>query len=218
MRAPELMARLNPPNIRFDIGRGGLPELTAQDIAAAIAMVKPGLGRELICRLWWPDGARLRSSEIDRLLMDAQFEEWKSRMDAFITAQIKERVHKGLPSHARAVQQLADAQANLWPQIGGDSRYDDVRTAVIAEMSAACRCPTCQGRAFVFAEGKLAKCQACDATGRVQVSGRARAEMLRTDAANYTRRWRSVYEWTLALCTELVEPARKEFERRVLGP
>lgn len=213
MRAPELMARLNPPNIRFDIGRGGLPELTAQDIAAAIGLMQPGLGRELICRLWWPDGAKLAPKEIDRLLMDAQFEEWKDRMDAVVTAQIKERVHKGLPSHGRALAELETAQARMWPHIGGDSRYDDVRMAVLAEMSAACRCTTCKGRRFVLTDAKITKCQACDGTGRVQVSGRARAEMLRTDVANYSRRWRSVYEWTLDLCTELVGPACKEFER-----
>ncbi len=48
----KLLARLNPTTVRYDIGRGGMPELTPQDIAGALAMVPAGLGRELICRLW----------------------------------------------------------------------------------------------------------------------------------------------------------------------
>lgn len=39
----ELMARLGPPTVKFDTGRGGKPDLTNQDIAAA------GHGA---CRAW----------------------------------------------------------------------------------------------------------------------------------------------------------------------
>ena len=42
-----LVARLNPTTVRYDVGRGGIPDLTAQDIAAALAFVPAGLGREV---------------------------------------------------------------------------------------------------------------------------------------------------------------------------
>lgn len=209
------MARLNPPNVRYDIGRGGLPELTAQDIAAAIAMTRPGLGRELICRLWWPDGAALAPKEIDSLLMEVQLGEWRDRADALVTAQLRVEMASGSTARLRANRDLEDARGRMWPQLGGDSKYAIVREAVLTEMSATCRCSACGGRGFVMVEDKMGLCSTCAGSGRVQVSDRARAAMLRTDVSNYTRRWRAVYEWTLDLCTQLVDPARREFERRL---
>ncbi|REN10513.1 hypothetical protein DSI35_10890, partial [Mycobacterium tuberculosis] len=60
----ELMARLGPSTVKFDTGRGGTPDLTNQDIAAALGMVPAGLGRELLEACWWPDGAALRRHKL----------------------------------------------------------------------------------------------------------------------------------------------------------
>lgn len=60
----ELMARLGPSSVKLDAGRGGTPDLTNQDIAAALGMVPTGLGRELLEACWWPDGAALRSHRL----------------------------------------------------------------------------------------------------------------------------------------------------------
>ncbi len=57
-----LLARLNPSTIRYDTLPGGVPELTAQDIAHALGLVPVGLGREVLQACWWPDGAALRRS------------------------------------------------------------------------------------------------------------------------------------------------------------
>lgn len=37
MTSPAILARLNPANVRFDVGRGGIPELDQCDIASALA-------------------------------------------------------------------------------------------------------------------------------------------------------------------------------------
>jgi len=42
MTSPAILARLNPANVRFDVGRGGIPELTQTDIAAACQGLVPG--------------------------------------------------------------------------------------------------------------------------------------------------------------------------------
>ncbi|MBE0270004.1 hypothetical protein G3H82_11765, partial [Xylella fastidiosa subsp. multiplex] len=55
-----LLARLNPSTIRYDTLPGGVPELTAQDIAHALALTPAGLGREVLEACWWSDGAALR--------------------------------------------------------------------------------------------------------------------------------------------------------------
>lgn len=65
MNPRETMARLGPSTVKFDIGRGGgKPDLTNQDIAAALGMVPAGLGRELLEACWWPDGAALRRHKL----------------------------------------------------------------------------------------------------------------------------------------------------------
>lgn len=74
----EMMARLNPTNVRFDIGRcGGAPALTAQDIAAALGMVTPGLGREVLIACWWPDGSKLDGASLARHLLAVIGTEWQ---------------------------------------------------------------------------------------------------------------------------------------------
>lgn len=61
----EMLARLNPTTVKFDVGKGGgMPELTNIDIAGALAFVTPGLGREVLEACWWPDGAKLRSHKM----------------------------------------------------------------------------------------------------------------------------------------------------------
>ena len=65
MNPREKWARLGPSTVKFDIGMGGgKPDLTNQDIAAALGMVPAGLGRELLEACWWPDGAALRRHKL----------------------------------------------------------------------------------------------------------------------------------------------------------
>lgn len=215
MRAAELMARLNPTNIRYDIGRGGLPELTAQDIAAAIGMVRPGLGRELMCRLWWPDGAQLAPKELDRLLMEAQLGEWRRRADQLITAQLRAEVADGERQRRTAADAVEAAKVVQWPRVGPGSPYAAIRLAVLAEMSAACLCPECRGRGFVMTEGKVRGCAMCETTGRAKVSDRARAEMIGVNRETYRTNIAPVYEWLIDFCHAALEPARRDFLRRV---
>lgn len=214
-RAAELMARLNPTNIRYDIGRGGLPELTSQDIAAAVAMVRPGLGRELMCRLWWPDGAMLAPKELDRLLMEAQLGEWRRRADELITAQLRAEVAETDRGRRTASASVEAAKAVQWPRVGPGSPYAAIRTAVLAEMSAACLCPECRGRGFVMADGKISGCPTCETTGRAKVSDRSRAEMIGVNRETYRTTIAPVYEWLIDFCQAALEPARREFLRRV---
>ncbi|SEO63733.1 hypothetical protein SAMN02800692_1533 [Luteibacter sp. UNC138MFCol5.1] len=215
MRAAELMARLNPTNIRYDVGRGGLPELTAQDIAAAIGMVSPGLGRELMCRLWWPEGAQLAAKELDRLLMEAQLGEWRRRSDALITAQLRAEVAESDRQRRVASTAVDAAKAEQWPRVGPGSPYAKIRIAVLAEMSAACLCPDCRGRGFVMIEGKIRGCATCETSGRAKVSDRARAEMVGVNRETYRTSIAPVYTWLIDFCQASLEPARREFMRRI---
>jgi hypothetical protein len=208
-----LLARLNAKNARFDIGSGGTPELTPSMIAGAIALVPAGLGRELLCRLWWPDGAQLSESDIDQLLCEAQLGEWRERMDAMVTAQLAVAYAENQPLAARqrAGNRLDAARARMWPRIGPGSCYADIRRAVLAEMTAECLCEKCGGRGFILASAKIVICGTCKGGGRVRISNRQRAKAIGRDESTYREIWHPVYEWTLHLCEDVLEPAEKAF-------
>lgn len=215
MYAAEMMARLNPATVRYDVGRGGMPELTPQDVAAALGMVPRGLGRELMCRLWWPEGAQLAASDLDQMLMDVQLAEWMRRADALVDAQLKAEVAKNDHMRRRAAAGIEIARANFWPRVGPGSPYASIRMAVLSEMSAACLCPACRGRGFLLEAGKVVGCKFCECSGRAKVSDRNRAELVGVNRETYRRAIASPYEWLLAHCTELLDPARAAFERRL---
>lgn len=104
----EMLARLNPTNVRFDVGRGGgNPELTNIDIAGALGMVPAGLGRNLLeYNAKHPDDRSKRDRvAIGDLLKAVAQAEWGRRAEAHI--------------HARVVAGLA---AVVWEE--GESRFD----------------------------------------------------------------------------------------------
>jgi len=215
MREAELMARLNPATVRYDIGRGGMPELTPSDIAAAIGMVEPGLGRELMCRLWWPAGAELSPESLDSLVTGLLMGEWTARKDALVMAQLKTEYATNERQRREAKQKQEEAAARMWPRIGMGSPYAAIRSAVLAEMSADCLCPACRGRAFLLHEGKLAGCKFCSMTGRAKVSDRARAEAIGVNRETYRLSVAPIYEWLLQACADALEPARKALGKRL---
>lgn len=47
MSVDELLGRLEPTGPKFDIGRGGIPQLTPQDIAAALGMCEDKFARAM---------------------------------------------------------------------------------------------------------------------------------------------------------------------------
>jgi len=217
MHIGKLLARLNPSSVRYGSLGGGAPELTPQDIAAALAMVPSGLGRELLCRLWWPDGAALTAKDLDRLMMDAQLEEWKRRMDVLVTAQIAVAVADDPITRARSLASLDTARARVWPRLGAESCYQSIRGAVLAEMSSAAHCTKCAGHGNVRTTfGRVVSCDPCGGSGIVKFSDRARAGLIERDESTYRRVWKPVYEWTERRCQDAVSPASSAF-RRALG-
>lgn len=215
MHTAEMMARLNPATVRYDIGRGGMPELTPQDIAAAIAFVPAGLGRELMCRLWWPGGSNLAPEELDSIVTGMLLEEWLKRKDELVTAQLRAECAKSDRDRRAARQAVQEAQERQWPRIGHGSPYVAIRNAVLAEMSTECQCPACRGRGFLLEKATIVGCKFCNMNGTAKVSNRARAEVVGVNHETYRTSVAPVYEWLMARCTDALEPARRALARAV---
>ncbi|HEV2540215.1 MAG TPA: hypothetical protein VGU03_10960 [Frateuria sp.] len=205
MHIGKLMARLNAKNVRFDVGSGGIPELTSTDIAAALGMVPAGLGRELLCRMWWPDGAALNAHELRGLLDGALFGEWRERADAMVTAQIRIVTAGNNAERQRLARSALDAaRARMWPSLC--ETYAKLRDAVVEELCDPRLCPDCAGRGELSRGGVVRTCERCEGTGRTARGTNWRAERLGMLHQSYPR-WDDVYQWLLARCSDEVQAA-----------
>lgn len=216
MHIGKVLARLNPRSPQIGGAGGGRPELESTDIAGALAFVPHGLGRELLCRIWWPDGAALAAAGLDQLVMEAQVGEWKARMDCMVVAQIATFTANTHVARSRAAAQLEAAKARLWPMPGPESRYPYIRKAVLFEISAASLCARCQGHGVEMDSSRAIACRACLGHGLVRISDRGRAELIERDESTYRKLWKPVYEWTLQACQDAYGPALRCY-RRALG-
>ena len=223
-----LLARLNPTNIRYDVGRGGIPELTSQDIAAALAFVPAGLGREVFCALWWPDGSRLspfalyegiaaltraemerrhRAAQIARLSLHIAEEDVAARR--VMTDAARRELDR-----LRAV--VADAKAKLWPY--DPQMHVAIRRAVIDELALPHLCPGCGGAGEVM-DGELrTACQDCEGRGTQPPSNSARAARIGRDESSYRKTWRDLYEWLYRELADAESCARKAFKAALRDP
>jgi len=223
MNVRKLLARLNPSIARFEAHHGGQPELTPQDIAGALGMIDDRLAREVLCTVWWPDGAQLQRAELDRIVREAQLREWMRLRRELEVAKLAVHVAEddidgthGTRSSQRAALQRAaetldEAKARQWPAVG--PIYRAVRVAVLAELATPNLCTHCEGRGEVFAQDRLLPCEPCEGQGHSPVSDRKRAAMIERDEASYRRVWRPVYEWTLALCAGAETRGARALER-----
>lgn len=204
----EILARLNPQTIRYDLGRGGMAELTNQDIAAALAFVPAGLGREVLEVCWWPDGAARRRSLLrdhvvalvtpelrrQRLMMDEARTDYGLAVACMgwsggITAD-------QLQARDRAEAKLEQVQALCWPKSALES-LPTLTYAVIGEIARRNLCPDCAGRGERLAGELVVRCVTCCGHGVVPISDRRRAAGIGRDEAAYRRNWRGMYEWLL---------------------
>jgi hypothetical protein len=216
--ARELMARLGPTTVKFDIGRGGKPDLTNQDIAAALGMVPAGLGRELLEACWWPDGAALRRHKLrdavialvqpellkqQRRLADARTELGIAQVcmgwaGAVTAAQRAER--------DRAATRLGQVKAQCWP-ISTLESLPTLAAAVIDEIAKCPHCAACEGRGVVNSDEVRVPCKPCEGSGLVAISDRRRAAAIGRDESTYRAKWRGVYEWLLQRMIEAEQEA-----------
>lgn len=217
----ELLARLNPTNVRFDVGSGGPPGLTAQDVAHALGIVTPGLGREVLEACWWPDGAKLRRHKLrDAVvaLVEPEIRRQRARLwDAHLDLQLA-KIGKWDDRRVTAEQRtevvkaqarFEQAQAQCWPVTTMGS-LPTLTGAVLAEIAAAPHCSACEGRGIVICESSARACIECSGSGQVQVSDRKRAAAIGRDESTFRRSWRPVYLWMLDRFRDAEQSAAQE--------
>lgn len=224
MHISSAMARLNPTNVRLDTGLGGGGEnaMTAQMVAAAIAFVPAGRGRELLCHKWWPDGARLTASRLQSDIAKVVLEEWQRREDAFIKGWMARELALDGFAQTRAQLIYAEARTRRWPKAiarrADDhtvaATYAGIVKAVLEEIQRGGRCEACDGSGEVVNANRRATCKNCRGTTLARPSDRSRAHACGLKShRDYARIWRRVYEWLLVLLEEELAEAENAMVR-----
>ncbi|WCF29291.1 hypothetical protein [Xylella fastidiosa] len=203
-----LLARLNPSTIRYDTLPGGVPELTAQDIAHALGLVPAGLGREVLQACWWPDGAALRRSPLRDAAVALVVPEIRRQQQCLLEARTDVGIVKACMGWTRvttsaqqaalrrAQERLDKLKAHLWPQATLEM-LPVLVAAVVGELSTPQLCPCCHGRGERRVGALVKVCTACGGSGAVPASDRKRAAALGRDESTYRTTWRGLYEWLL---------------------
>lgn len=225
----ELMARLGPSTVKFDTGRGGVPDLTNQDIAAALGMVPAGLGRELLEALWWPDSGMRRSQQLRQAVIGLVAPEYVRQQQALNVARTEFGIAKacmgwaGGPvtdaqriEHRKAEARLEATRALCWPN-NTMEQLGVLTKAIVEEMGTCGCCRACQGLRIQSAKDGtgVVECEACEGAGVEARSGRERAAAIGADHSAYRRCWQPVYEWMLEHMRAAESIAARDFNRMV---
>jgi hypothetical protein len=188
MTSPAILARLNPANVRFDTGKGGIAELTQTDIAAALAMSNLPDGAYYFARAKFCGDASMVS------LVEAAL--W----GAVVSHSINQgwQVSEKTPTYLRKMAILGCAEILSH----GKCRKCKGRGNI-------------QGRGtHISPTDKIYECPSCDGSGiGREISGRARARFFGMDERAYRDRWHDRYRQMLSVAdewTELISAALKK--------
>jgi len=222
----EMLARLNPQTIRFDVGQGGSGAvLTTSDIAAALGMVPAGLGREVMEAIYLPDGALRHRAKLAEAVLSIVRPEFTRRARALAEAEEDLSYARELASLSR--RSLSDAQrrilkeretavaaarASAWPK-NTYQHLSRMVDAVVLELASGNRCWNCKGTGLVSDKG----CPKCRCTGIEPLPDRRRALAIGCDPSAYPKRWKGVFEWLLAELHQESEVAARKLSRALGG-
>jgi len=205
------LAKLGPKTIRFDIGTGGSPGLTPQDIAAALGMTPAGLGRDMLEFVWVPDvyTSKARREALMSRIAEAQLLEHNQR-EAEVARSLAQVVIRGEAARHR----YSDALAQRWPSLIAKAEplvfakgYEVIRLGVLEELRYPRQCPKCRGLNVLDRNGVSKTCVRCLGQGVVEYGNTCRAQRFDIQRSAYLKTWQGPYEWLLGRVREEMQEA-----------
>lgn len=218
MNVRKLLARLNPATLNLRGGGAGGPDLSPDDIAGALGFVPAGLGREVLCFLWWPLGASLKPGQLLHevgLIQHAEHRRLRQALqravDALEIAELRYYLSRMATPDLRtgvdrATRARDEARDRCWPY--QPEVYAKIGAAVLREMAEDHRCPRCNG------DG----CAHCDHAGILPVSSLSRAAAIGVAETPYRKRWSRVYEFTYRALRDAEQQAARDLRKALRSP
>lgn len=201
MQVAKIFGRFNVKNCRFDVGVGGLQEFDTHDYLAALSYMKSDFGRELLCRMYWPAGAKQPLEVVVKGMYSRIVEEWVRREFEMLQA------IPGLADGGNPLLRYQRAHARRWPSMSidkhgiprHDPRYMRLCHAALTELFTAPPCKACNGYGELEdADGVKIECLDCLGFGRKEWSDRKRAKEIGVNKDEYKRLgWDRAYRWAV---------------------
>jgi hypothetical protein len=218
-----LMARLSPRLVGLETIGSGRCEVSPKEACDALGMIADTFSRELFCYVWWPDGTKNSSREIELMVLHRVMEECKRRamtaVDARLAYTIAEleltanraisRAVGGTLAHYHELMELAEQRK--WPT--PRPAYRSLVHGALVELKAPKVCSRCHGTGHSLHHGVHIACSACHETGALMQSDLARARTLGMTWHAYRKAWKAPYEWTVDTCSAATKAAERAFWR-----
>lgn len=212
----ELLAKLSVRTMPLNFGGfGGVCEVTAQDVAAALGMCANKFAVLVFLRKNGVDLPEVRN--LDHELANLQWDEWKSRADDLIVAQLRlaeAQLMFGIRALFRtraAHAAIENARAKMWPELREDI-YSRIRHAAIEDVCDPHTCRRCSGRKEFFAGELKIVCPVCGGTGSKPPSARGIAGKIGV-TRDALPRWMPVWNWTVDKLFEAKKKGGEEFAK-----
>jgi hypothetical protein len=211
MNPRELLARLNVPAVRYEIGRGGIPDLTNIDVAGALGFIEDKFARDVFSSIWWPDG-RADNVELHQEVLHRIIREGHRRDTALIAARMELHIAEGALEgkrfktafDERIIQdcKIAIDRARNQSWWWSPKVYSRLFGCAVREIRDPRHCMICHGRGETQREALKVICAACIGTGVRDRKKKDRAQLLAVDETSYLRAWCKVYDWSFRMIRE----------------
>lgn len=193
----ELLARLNPATVRFDINRSGTaPALSNIDIAGALGMVQPGLGRDLLELLHGPAPQQRDIANVYEHVCRLAMNEATRRGILHGEAKTRWGMAASLATfHGDKSEAMRRELAILKARVG--VARDQLWPDTLHE-----RMPALARLLIGYMRGE-------------RLSNREKSARLKMDESTWRSKWSGIFEHVLSILIDAEQDAAKQFSRRL---
>jgi hypothetical protein len=213
-----MLCRLNTPSFRFATGFGGIPDITTQDIAAALGMVRNRFGADVLAYLHCPGMIDETSFEVG--LLERLRAECFRQVDEQVNVELRYLLNAGKRHTLENLAAVArNKGARVWPRFEADTFpvYARLILAVLKEVKVGNLCSHCNGTGMASeTAGMVRNCQHCAGTGAPSEAQRPRAARMGISQSAFKRTWQEPFQWLLGELVTAMTEANGEF-RAALG-
>ena len=218
----ELMARLNIPAARLSMGTGGVPEMTSEGIAFAMAAIAGDMDGAVFADIWWDQRPAIERARMADTMRNVFIREQGRRANLEAIAKlehhiIESEVHtrRTVTSVEREILNIAEkkveaAKSETWPW--NTAVYAVLYPSIVAEIRRPQLCPVCEGHGTITRMNLLQECQLCRGSGKARETNTWRAESLGLTEGSYRQRWHRVYDWAFRRIARSEMVALKQFK------
>jgi len=200
MRFAELVGRLSPKAQSYTLGSGGIPSITTQDIAGALALAEQQTGRNATQIFLMRANPAMVDLDYESLLRAELAKEYARQREPVIDCDLRAEMcglYGDIDGAMKAASDRKKLAANLWPSGSNSDRYSCLIASVVHEFVSPGLCMVCNGRAEFREESLSVDCKACNKTGKAHMNDDVRAQNMGIGASPFYRTWKAPYKWLL---------------------